>query len=165
MRSDGKGGSNRSHELLSERYKKIMDLLGEDIHTYGEGQTLSNIIDMAERGEGMFGRGAGGRLKHNLLEGSFGELRNPRTKRALKHPGGKTFFYDPISIDAGKVGDETETFGDLRRYDLAGLPVKVKDISPSMKNRRDKTVYNTIQTKLSDWENPSDLDDWYTLNI
>ena len=125
-RSSGKGGSNRSHQLLNEQYKRIMDLPGGfDRHTFGEGEFLSNIIDMAERGEGMFGRGVGGKLKHNLLEGSFGELRYPSLEE-LKTPRGKTYFYDPIPVDVGKVGDEVNTFGDLRRFDLAGLPVKVK---------------------------------------
>jgi len=144
MRTHGKGGSHRSHELLNEQYKKIMDLPGgPDRHTYGEGQTLTNIIDMAERGEGMFGS-HGGKLKHNLMEGSFGELRNPNTMEALLRPAGKTFFYDPIPIDIGKVGDETKTFGDLRRYDLAGLPVRVKEWA---KEPRD----NTTQTRFTDW--------------
>jgi len=144
MRTYGKGGSQRSHELLNEQYKKIMDLPGgPDRHTYGEGQTLTNIIDMAERGEGMFGS-HGGKLKHNLMEGSFGELRNPNTNEHLLSPLGKTFFYDPIPIDIGKVGDETKTFGDLRRYDLAGLPVRVKE-SPI------KPRDNTTQTRFTDW--------------
>jgi hypothetical protein len=146
-RTDGKGGSNRSHRLLSERYRKIMDLLGEDIHTYGEGQTLSNIVDMAERGEGMFGS-HGGKLKHNLEEGSFGELRNPRTKEELLSPRGKTFFYDPISVDVGKDPFERETFGDLRRFDLAGLPVRVKRQMTPAKRKRLK------QTKLEDFSQP-----------
>jgi hypothetical protein len=146
-RTGGKGGSDRSHRLLSERYRKIMDLLGEDIHTYGEGQTLSNIVDMAERGEGMFGS-HGGKLKHNLEEGSFGELRNPRTKEELLSPRGKTFFYDPISVDVGKDPFERETFGDLRRFDLAGLPVRVKRQMTPAKRKRLK------QTKLEDFSQP-----------
>jgi hypothetical protein len=124
-----------------------MDLLGEDIHTYGEGQTLSNIVDMAERGEGMFGS-HGGKLKHNLEEGSFGELRNPRTKEELLSPRGKTFFYDPISVDVGKDPFERETFGDLRRFDLAGLPVRVKRQMTPAKRKRLK------QTKLEDFSQP-----------
>ena len=147
-RTGGKGGSDRSHQLLSERYKRIMDLLGENIHTYGEGQTLSNIVDMAERGEGMFGGGVGGKLKHNLEEGSFGELRNPRTKEALKNPRGKTFFYDPIPVDVGKNPLEQETFGDLRRFDLAGLPVRVeRQITPTKRKR-------LKQTRLEDFSQP-----------
>jgi hypothetical protein len=140
-RSGGKGGSDRSHKLLSEQYKRIMDLPdGNRRHTYGEGETLSNIIDMAERGEGMFGRGVGGKLKHNLEEGSFGELRNPRTKEALKNPRGKTFFYDPIPVDVGKNPLEEETFGDLRRFDLAGLPVRVKrQVTPTKRKRSEQT--------------------------
>ena len=156
-RTGGKGGSDRSHELLSERYKKIMDLLGEDLHTYGEGQTLSNIIDMAERGEGMF-RSHGAKLKHNLLEGSISEedayrgkkrpLVDPETGEALKDPRGKTFFYDPISVDVGKNPLERETFGDLRRFDLAGLPVRVKrPVTPTERKR-------LKQTRLGDFEPP-----------
>ena len=140
-RSGGKGGSDRSHKLLSEQYKRIMDLPdGNRRHTYGEGEILSNIIDMAKRGEGMFGRGVGGKLKHNLEEGPFGELRNPRTKEALKNPRGKTFFYDPIPVDVGKNPLEEETFGDLRRFDLAGLPVRVKrQVTPTKRKRSEQT--------------------------
>jgi len=152
-RSSGKGGSDRSHRLLSERYKKIMDLLGEDIHTYGEGQSLSNIVDMAERGEGMF-RTHGGKLKHNLLEGSFGELRNPDTLEELKGPRGKTFFYDPIPVDVGKNPLEQETFGDLRRFDLAGLPVRVRQMRPQNRHKRLK------QTSLDRFVQP-DIDEMY----
>ena len=147
-RTGGKGGSDRSHQLLSERYKKIMDLLGEDLHTYGEGQTLSNIIDMAERGEGMF-RSHGGKLKHNILEGPYSD-----PKDRLKDPRGKTFFYDPISVDVGKDPLERETFGDLRRFDLAGLPVRVKRQVTPAKRKRLK------QTRLDRFVQP-DIDEMY----
>ncbi len=147
-RTGGKGGSDRSHQILSERYKKIMDLLGEDLHTYGEGQTLSNIMDMAERGEGMFSS-HGGKLKHNILEGPYSD-----PKDRLKDPRGKIFFYDPISVDIGKNPLERETFGDLRRFDLAGLPVRVKRPVTLAESKRLR------QTRLGDFSQP-DIDEMY----
>ena len=49
------------------------------------------------------------------------------SQQELTDSDDRDYFYTPIPVDAGKTGEEMESFGDLRRFDLGGLPIRIYD--------------------------------------
>ena len=107
-------------------------------------KTLLSMLSSPDLWEFSEGLASPGRMRsaysdrsHSLFAPKYQDI----MRTLMHHPTGEPFysqadltdsslrdyFYAPIPVDAGKTGEEMESFGDLRRFDLGGLPIRFYD--------------------------------------
>lgn len=114
-------------------------------------KTLLSMLSSPDLWEFSEGLASAGRMRsaysdrsHSLFAPKYQDI----MRTLMHHPTGEPFysqadltdsslrdyFYAPIPVDAGKTGKEMESFGDLRRFDLGGLPIRIYDNQSSFKD-------------------------------